>query len=246
MGTTLIISGLAFGFSFFFALGGIGSALALVPVLHWYGLPLGAAKPIGLMVNTISMTGASVDNIKNQRLDFRMGIPIIVASSLLAPIGAWVSTLISGRIVLIVFIGFLCFSSLMMLFFKPAGRDEYRQDRPILAPVVIGTAAGFLSGLLGVGGGGLFSPLMILLGFNPKKVAAITAFVVPFSSIIAFAAYAMLGTVNWAVLVPASLAAYFGGVLGTRVMHLKMKPGTVKKFLGLVLLGLALKLITLL
>ena len=246
MTTTLIISTLAFGFSFFFALGGIGSALALVPVLHWYGLPMAVVKPIGLIVNTLSMTGASVDNIKNHRLDFKMGIPIIIASSLLAPLGAFISTLISSRVVLLVFVGFLCFSSLMMLFFRPSHSGAYRQDRPVLAPALIGAAAGFLSGLLGVGGGGLISPLMIMLGFNPKKVATITAFVVPFSSLIAFIAYALLGTVNWAVLIPASLAAYAGGVFGTRVMHLKMQPEMVKKFLGVVLLGLALKLITLL
>jgi uncharacterized membrane protein YfcA len=246
MTTTLIISSLAFGFSFFFALGGIGSALALVPVLHWYGLPLASAKPIGLMVNTLSMTGASVDNIKNGRLDFKMGIPLIIGSSLLAPFGAWVSTLVSARIVLLVFIGFLVFSSLMMLFFKPSHGTGYRDDRPVMAPALIGAGAGFLSGLLGVGGGGLISPLMIMLGFNPKKVATITAFVVPFSSLIAFVAYAMLGTVNWAVLIPAALAAYVGGLVGTRFMHLKLKPAFVKKFLGVVLLGLALKLITLL
>ncbi len=244
---TLIIITLAFGFSLLFALGGIGSALALVPVLHWYGLPLGVAKPIGLMVNTLSMTGASVDNIRNKRLDFRMGIPIIIASSIMAPLGAWGSTLISTKTVLLIFIAFLLFSSLMMLFFK-AGKykDQYRDDRPVLAPALIGAGAGLLSGLLGVGGGGLISPLMIMLGFNPKKVAAITAFVVPFSSIIAFVAYAMLGSVNWSVLIPAALAAYAGGYIGTQIMHNRMAPAMVKKFLGVVLLGLAIKLIAML
>ncbi|PLX48177.1 MAG: sulfite exporter TauE/SafE family protein [Desulfobulbaceae bacterium] len=245
--TTLVIILLSFGFSLLFALGGIGSALALVPVLHWYGLPLNMAKPIGLFVNTLSMTGASVSNIRHKRLDFRMGIPIIIASSILAPVGAWASTLIPTHIVLLVFIGFLLFSSLMMLFFK-AGKykDQYRDDRPVLAPAMIGAAAGFLSGLLGVGGGGLISPLMIMLGFNPKKVAAITAFAVPFSSIIGFVAYAMMGTVDWAILLPAALAAYAGGALGTHIMHNRMPPALVKKFLGIILLGLAGKLITLL
>lgn len=244
METTLIIIALSFGFSMLFALGGIGSAVALVPVLHWYGLSLEIAKPIGLLVNTLSMTGASVHNIKNRRVDFRLGIPIIISSSLLAPLGAWISTIISTRIVLFIFIGFLLFSSLMLLFFK-AGRyttNQYREDRPILAPTIIGGAAGLLSGLLGVGGGGLIAPLMIIQGFNPKKVAAITALVVPFSSIIAFAAYAMMGTINWAILIPAATAAAVGGFIGTHIMHRHLAPAMVKKFLGLVLIGLAVKL----
>jgi uncharacterized protein len=97
--TIIIVTALAFIMSFVFALGGIGSALALVPVLHWYGLPLDLARPTGLLVNTLSMTGASVDNIKKKRLDFRMGVPIILASSLMAPFGVWATRIIIGQAV---------------------------------------------------------------------------------------------------------------------------------------------------
>lgn len=240
----LLTVALAFFLSFLFALGGVGAAVALVPVLHWLGVPFAAAKPTGLMVNTLSMGGASYSNIKNKRLDFRMGIPIIVTSAIMAPIGAWCTRIIPKDVVMAVFIVFLVFSGAMLLFFrgkKYAG--NFRDDRPIAAPAAIGAAAGFLSGLLGVGGGGLISPLMIFMGFNPKRVAAITAFVVPFSSIIGFIAYATMGTVDWRILVPASLAAYVGGFLGTAFMQGRLKPGTVKKFLGLVLFGLAAKMI---
>ena len=245
--TILIVTGLSFGLSFLFALGGIGSALALVPVLHWYGIPLGTAKPTGLFVNTISMAGASYSNIKNKRLDFRLGIPLIISSSLLAPLGAWSTLLVSRTVVMIVFICFLVFCSAMMLFFKGSKyADQYREDRPLLLPSLIGAAAGYLSGLLGVGGGGFISPMMILLGFNPKKVAAITAFVVPFSSLIGFISYSIMGTADWSLLLPAALAAWVGGYAGTHFMHLKMKAKTVKQFLACLLLLLAIKMIFLL
>jgi uncharacterized membrane protein YfcA len=208
-------------------------------------LPLDLARPTGRLVNTLSMTGASVDNIRNKRLDFRMGIPIILASSFMAPFGVWATRVLSHAVVVWIFVLFLFFSGLMMLSFQ-AGQyqDTYRDDRPVVAPVLIGAAAGFLSGLLGVGGGGLISPLLIVMGFNPKKVAAITAFVVPFSSLIAFVAYALMGAVNWQILIPAAVAAYIGGFLGTRLMHTRIKPPMVKKFLGIVLLGLAVKMLT--
>ena len=83
---------------------------------------------------------------------------------------------------------------------------------------------------------------MIFMGFNSKKVVAITAFVVPFSSLIGFIAYAAIGTVDWRVIAPASLAANAGGYLGTNFMQGRLKPGTVKKFLGIVLFGLAVKM----
>ncbi|RMG53805.1 MAG: sulfite exporter TauE/SafE family protein [Gammaproteobacteria bacterium] len=239
----LLIPTLAFGLSFLFALGGVGSAIALVPVLHWLGLPLLIAKPTGLLVNTLSMTGASVSNIRAKRLDFRLGVPIIVSSFLLAPLGAWSSHWIPKLAVLAVFTLFLVFSGVMLIFFR-AGKfeDQYREDRPILAPALIGAVAGYLSGLLGVGGGGLIAPLMILLGFNPKKVAVITAFVVPFSSLSGLIAYLVMGHADLLLMLPAAVAAYIGGSLGTKVMHARLKPGTVKKCLGVLLLLLAVKM----
>lgn len=240
----IITTGLAFVFSFIFALGGVGSALVLIPVLHWLGVPLNAAKPTGLMINAISMGAASFSNIKNGLLDFRLGMPIIITSMILAPVGAWCSVLVSRNAVLWVFVGFLVFSGLMLLFYRRRGGEEnYREDRPVVTPALIGAGAGFLSGLLGVGGGMMISPMLIFLGFNPKKVATITAFVVPFSSIIAFAAYALMGTVQWQVLICASVAAYFGGTLGTKVMHGHLRSATIKSFLGVVLLGMAGKMI---
>jgi len=242
--TFVLIVVLAFGLSFIFALGGVGSAIALVPTLNWLGLPFAAAKPIGLLVNTLSMSGASYSNIVNKRLDFRMGIPIIITSALMAPLGAWATRIIPKSWVMVVFILFLLFSSAMLLFFRGKRyADNFRDDRPVAGPAAIGALAGFLSGLLGVGGGGLISPVLMLMGFNPKKVAAITAFVVPFSSIIGFMAYAAMGTVQWAIMVPAALAAYAGGYLGTGFMQGRLKAGTVKRFLGLVLLGLAIKMV---
>ena len=243
MNEWLIVSLLAFGLSFLFALGGIGAAVALVPALNWLGLPLLVAKPTGLLVNTLSMTGASVGNIRAKRLDFRFGLPIIVSSFLLAPVGAWSSHWIPTSVVLAIFTLFLVFSGLMLIFFR-AGRFEgqYREDRPLLAPALIGAVAGYLSGLLGVGGGGLIAPLLILLGFNPKKVAVITAFVVPFSSLSGLIAYMAMGHAELWLMIPAAVAAYLGGSLGTRFMHDRLKPGTVKKFLGVLLLLLAVKM----
>ena len=242
--TLLMIFIASFALSFLFALGGVGSALALIPTLSWLDLPYAHARAVGLFVNGISMLGATHSNIKNKRLDFRLGIPIIISSIILAPIGAWVGHYLPARYLLIIFILFLSFSGLMMLFFKGSKyAEQYREDRPVVGPLLIGMLSGFLSGLLGVGGGGIISPLMILQGFNPKKVATITALSVPFSSLSAFITYALMGSVPWTILIFAGIAAWTGGYFGTIVMHQRMHPKTVKKFLGIVILLLALRLI---
>jgi uncharacterized membrane protein YfcA len=240
-----VVSLLALGLSFVFALGGVGSAVALVPILHWLGFPLNEAKPTGLFVNTISLVGASYLNIKEKRLDFGLGLPLIIASLLLAPCGAYVSTLVDKKVVLAVFTVFLFFSGNMMLFFEGSRyRNQFRKDRPVALLAGIGSLAGFISGLLGVGGGGVISPLMILVGFNPKNVAVITAFAIPFSSLTGFIAYLAMGHFNALLVFPVGIASYIGGYLGTHFMQRKLSPRTVKKFLAGVVLVIALKMMT--
>ncbi len=229
--------------AFIFSLGGVGAAIILIPILVSLGIPINIAKPVGLFYNTVSLTGASISNIKNKLLDFKLGIPIIIFSFLFAIAGAYLSKFISNKIILLLFITFLLFSGLMFLFHKKKNKDNYRNDTPYLQLSLIGAFAGLLSGLLGIGGGGIISPLMLILGFNPKKITAITAFVVPFSSFSGFLTYWAMGNINWRILAIASVAGIIGATLGTIFMQKKLNANTVKKILAIILLLMAVKLI---
>lgn len=200
------------------------------------------AKPVGLFYNTISLTGASINNIRNKRLDFKLGIPIIVFSFLFAIVGAYVSKYIASQIVLLMFISFLVFSGLMYLFFKNKKESNFREDIPYISLSLIGAVAGLLSGMLGIGGGGIISPLLLMLGFNPKKITTITAFVVPFSSLSGFLTYWSIGTVDWRLLVITSLAGFAGATIGTIFMQKRLNPKIVKKILAVILLIMAVKM----
>jgi hypothetical protein len=239
----ILISVISFVAAFIFSLGGVGAAIILIPILVSLGIPINVAKPVGLFYNTVSLTGASINNIKNKRLDFKTGIPIIIASFLFAIVGAYVSKFIPNKIILFLFIGFLLFSGFMFLFHKKKNQDNYRNDTPYLRLTLIGTIAGLFSGMLGIGGGGIISPLMLMLGFNPKKITAITAFVVPFSSFSGFLTYWAMGSINWHILIIASVAGIAGATLGTIFMQKKLNPNTVKKILAVILLIMAVKLI---
>jgi len=239
-----LVGGLALVLSFVFAMGGTGSALVLVPILHWLGFALNEAKPTCLFINALSMLGGSVSNLRHKRLDFGLALPITIPAVTLSPLGAYCSTLVSTRLVLYVFVAFLLFSGLMMLFFKRSKYEgQHREDRPLILLTGIGTLAGFLSGFLGVGGGALIAPLMIMLGYDPKKVTTITASVVPFLSFTGFLAYWSMGFINVRLLLIVGVCAYLGGYLGTHFMHSRLKPATVKRFLAIVVLLIALRII---
>ena len=82
--TEYLIGGISFVAAFVFSLGGVGAAIILIPILISFGIPISIAKPVGLFYNTVSLTGASISNIRNKRLDFKVGIPIIIFSFLFA------------------------------------------------------------------------------------------------------------------------------------------------------------------
>jgi len=240
---TLLIFAVSFIAAFVFALGGVGAAIILIPILVSLGIPINMAKPTGLFYNTVSLGGASYANIKNKRLDFKLGFPIVIFSVVFAILGAWLSQFIPTKIVFLLFVAFLVFSGFMFLFFKRGQQESFRENIPFMAMSLIGALAGLLSGLLGIGGGGIISPLMLMLGFNPKKIAAITAFVVPFSSFFGFLTYWSMGAIDWQLLFLVSVAGIGGASLGTLFMHKKLNPSTVKNILALILLLMAAKMI---
>jgi hypothetical protein len=130
----------------------------------------------------------------------------------------------------------------MFLFFKNRKVSNFREDVPYISLSIIGAVAGLLSGMLGIGGGGIISPLLLMMGFNPKKITTITAFVVPFSSLSGFLTYWSIGTVDWRLLIITSLAGVAGATIGTIFMQKRLNPTIVKKILAIILLIMAVKM----
>ena len=236
-----VISIISFFTSFIFALGGLGSAVALIPILVFLGVPFPVARPAGLFTNFISTSSATLHNLRKGLVDYKLAVPIVTSSILLAPVGAYASHFVDEKIVGLSFTAFLFFAGAMVYIPK---KEVSKKNYSILLPIFTGCLAGFISGFLGVGGGGLISPLLIVFGFNPKKVTAVTSFAVPFSSIVGFLTYWKLGSVDWPVTLSASLPAAFAGYLAAYVGHKHLSPQHIKKILGIIFFTLGIKFLT--
>ncbi len=81
---------------------------------------------------------------------------------------------------------------------------------------LIGLSGGTLAGLLGIGGGLVISPLLLLLGLlRPGQVAGTTLATVLVTSVVGSGAYATLGHLNLGVAWPIAIGSVFGCVLGS-------------------------------
>ncbi|MGV6816042.1 MAG: sulfite exporter TauE/SafE family protein [Thiotrichales bacterium] len=228
-----------FALSTLFAMAGTGAGIALIPLLHLMGVPFNLSKAVGLFVGFTTTVTSTVMNFKRSVLDVRFALPLAAGMLLCAPLGAQLTRFVDERIVKIIFVLFLLTSATLMLFFKRQAKAHVEQPW-VLA--LLGAVVGALAGLLGVGGGNLLLPLLILLGYAPKKVAVAVSFVVPFAAIGSFVSYATFIEMDYLLLLTCTAGAIAGGFLGNYLMHFKLTPAQIKKVVAIILYILAIRM----
>ncbi len=236
----LIYTLIAFLLSALFSMGGTGSGIALIPVLNFFGIEFIVAKATGLFAGASTTITSSVMNIKRKVLDFSFVWPIAFMMLIFAPIGAYSSQYINEILVKYLFVLLLFYSATMMIFGKKKSLT-HAKGKAIL--FTVGAFVGFLAGLLGVGGGNILMPLLILLGFEPKKVAVTVSSVVPFAALSSFFTYASYVKLDWILLLCVMLASIAGGYIGNYLMHFKLDQMKTKKLMGIILYILAFKML---
>ncbi|GAB4546757.1 MAG: hypothetical protein Fur002_22150 [Anaerolineales bacterium] len=107
----------------------------------------------------------------------------------------------------------------------------------------MGAAAGFLGGLLGVGGGNFILPVLNWMGLDAKVAAGTTAVVVVFSSLSGVFGHLTVGHFDWTLMLALGAAVILGSQIGARLMHSKASPVLIKRLFGLVLVFVATKMI---
>lgn len=244
MMTSLIAGLVTLLFTTLLTIAGVGAAFILIPVFVALGIEIHVAMATALLLNAIAMSFASIRFIRAKLVLWKVAIPILIVATALSPLGAWVSRGLPRDVLLWGFVGFLLFAALMMLFYKPRDRAvEQSRGKQLAYGVAIGAFAGFLGGLLGVGGGNFIVPVLVWLGLNPKKASATTSFIVIFSSLSGFFGHATIGSMSYGLLGFTAVGSALGALVGAWLMTDKLKRKHVKLIIGVVLLGIAAKMI---
>ncbi len=244
MTISLIAGAITFVFTTLLTIAGVGAAFILIPVFIGMGIDVHVAMATALLLNSIAMLFASYRFMKKKLIMWKVAIPILIVATVLSPLGAYVSTGLDRELLLWMFVAFLLFAAGMMLFYKPVQREgTTSKSRQIISGLSVGGFAGFLGGLLGVGGGNFIVPVLVWLGYEPKKASATTSFIVIFSSFSGFLGHATVGTISPGLLGLTAAGSAFGAIVGSWLMTEKLKQKQVKIIIGVVLLGIAAKMI---
>ncbi len=245
MTTVLIASLLVFFFTTVLTVAGVGAAFIIIPTFYWLGVPLTEAMAIALLLNAVSMSFASVNYIRYKLVNFKTAIPIIILAVIFSPLGAYSTKYFPKNVLILIFAFFLFFAGSMMLFYSPKKKKDGAglPGRELKTGIGLGIGAGYLGGLLGVGGGNFIVPALVWLGFDPKNASATTAFIVVFASLSGFFGHAAFGNINRGLLAFSAIGSIAGALVGSWLMHRKLEGRQVKRIIGIVLFAIAAKML---
>ncbi|HJJ37788.1 MULTISPECIES: sulfite exporter TauE/SafE family protein [Methanocorpusculum] len=180
----LIGTGLLAGFMS--GLLGVGGGFLYAPVMFFVLLGSGVPGDIAILVAfgtslaaafPTVLTGAA-GHTRKGNVVWRDALIMGVCGILTGFIGGTAATYLPVQILTILFGVMLIIGAIRLVTCLPSGTGE-RMTAPLAGG--IGGAAGFLSGLLGIGGGTVLVPLMVLLGkFSMKKAAATSSAAIVF------------------------------------------------------------------
>jgi len=225
-----------------FSMAGVGAAVVLIPVFLAFGIEVHTAMATALLLNAIGMTVASVTFVRKGLVEWRLVIPMLIIAVLASPLGVRVAQGLDRTPLLWLFVAFLVFASAMMLLYKPTPRSERRTlAQALTLGLPVGALAGFVGGLLGVGGGNIIVPALVAAGLEPKRASASASFVVIFASLSGFLAHAQTAHMGLDLLGATAVATAAGAALGAWLASEKLRGDQLKRIIAVVLLAVAVK-----
>lgn len=226
------------------ALGGGGSILTVPALVFALGLSAQEATTGSLVIVGITAVFASVGHARSGNTRWKTGLLLGAAGVPASVLGTRLNRLVDENVLLLSFAVLMLVAAAGMLLQSHSHAPDPADDedtgsrtsggtatavRPAPAPTITGSKAalrlvaaglliGFLTGFLGVGGGFVIVPaLAIALGYSMPVAVGTSLLVIALNSAVALVARVGNSTFAWDVIVPFTLAAIIGSLLGTKV-----------------------------
>ena len=208
---------------------GFGGGSTYLALLLIWGIPYFIFPVMALTCNIIVVSGNCFNYIRAGNLNFRLLIPYLIGSIHSAFIGG--SLLVEKRLFeILLFLVLATAGALLLLNFKSYdNKEESYRKIPIPISISIGGVLGFISGVVGIGGGIFLSPILFLIrAGRPTHIVTVASLFILINSISGIIGQltkhdVLLEVLNYWYLLAAVL---IGGQLGN-FLNLKIFPTRV-------------------
>jgi uncharacterized membrane protein YfcA len=233
-----------FAIALFYAAAGFGGGTGYLAALALSGINYLAIPQITLACNVIVSGGGVWHFGKGGHYDMRRILPFFVLSIPMAYLGGRVE-ISKGVFNLLLGLSLVAAGGRMM--FAGASEDSTRRissRTAWMAGLPIGAGLGFLSGLVGVGGGIFLAPVLLLMGWtNAKQTAAAASLFILVNSTAGLTGQLIKGIYLDAMIVPLGAAALVGGQIGSRVGAYRMRSKGVRRLLAAIIIVVGLRML---
>jgi uncharacterized membrane protein YfcA len=215
--TALVLLGIGVGtLSGFF---GIGGGTVSVPILLYLGF--GIKEAIGISVTQMVAGSLMAAWIHKRQQTYSVGnIQYFGYGGIAgAMIGGYLVKILDATVLEWLFLSIVLFTLARLALVAPVPTRSEVVNRPLYTG--IGGGIGVFSGMLGVGGSILMTPILVsFMGFPLKKASAVGLFYVMFTSIAAFVTLWWLGFINLYAGFVMALSSLVGIMLGIWLLNL--------------------------
>jgi len=210
--TSLIYSSVGFG----------GGSTYLAILLIW-GVPYTIFPVIALVCNIIVVSGNSINFIRSKNININLLFPYLIGSIPFAFIGGSIS--IEKNLFEILLFCILSVAGIFLLIESKAfNKEKIKINKiPRLVSISIGSIIGFMSGIVGIGGGIFLSPLLFLMKAGyPRHITSSASLFILINSIFGIAGQLTKDQVLNQVITywPLFLSVLIGGQIGS-VLNVK-------------------------
>jgi len=241
MHTEIIFYILLFMVAFLYSSVGHGGASGYLALMAFFSFSPEMMRPTALILNLFVSLTAFIQYYRNGHFRWKLFWPFAIASIPAAFVGgliimdaAWYKKIL-GMLLLfpVVRLGGIKFNS-----------ENTDKEQTLFASLLIGAIIGLFSGMIGIGGGIILSPVILLLHWaNMKQTAAVSALFIFVNSLAGLAGIFTTGFEYKPEIVWMIVIAFSGGLAGSYLGAKKLNHLFLKILLAVVLLMASVKLL---
>ncbi len=236
----IVIAFLFFIVAILYGSAGFGGGSSYLAILALFELEYLDLRMIALCCNIVVVTGTLWLFWKNGYFDRKKMWPLVILSIPFAYLGGFVQLSESSFFILLGII--LMIGSFLMLMPKEKKWITF----PMKANALIGGGIGFLSGVVGIGGGIFLSPILHLSAWDKaKKIACATAFFILVNSMAGLVGQISAHSfqVPLQTLLPLLFAVFIGGQIGSRLGAFRFTANMIRQISAVLIFVVSIRIL---